>query len=167
MSAVPDVAAVLWVRRDQFAGLDYLLPPGRIYFSSTLLDRDLSSPLIPAPGPVFVAHPYRLPGESDSALRRFTVWARTRGIEIRYPRLQSEAFFACTAANDTLSHLRRYLVRDYAFDMLDHAQGLAAYLPIHARPTLGPRQRFLTKGGYLLPVKNGIPDTHGVAWILP
>ena len=167
LTAITDAAAVLWVRRDQLAALDHPLPAGRIYFSSTLLERDLNGSLLKASGPAFVAHPYRLSGDSDSALRRFIVWARTRGIEISHPRQQAEAFFACLAANDVLSHLRRYLVRDYAFDMLDHAQGLAAYLPIHARPTLGPRQRFLTKGGYLLPVKNGIPDTHGVAWILP
>jgi mono/diheme cytochrome c family protein len=167
MTADPDAATVLWVRRDQFTGLDHPLPAGRIYFSSTLLDRDLNGPLLQTPGPVFVAHPYRLPGESDSALLRFTVWARTRGIEIRHPRQQTEAFFACLAANDALSHLRRYLVRDYVFDMLDHAQGLAAYLPIHARPTLGPGQRFLTKGGYVLPVTDGHPDARGAAWILP
>lgn len=167
MNAAPDAATVLWVRRDQLAGLGHLLPPGRIYVSSTLLNRDLDGPLFQVPGPVFVAHPYRLPGESDSALGRFTVWARTRGIEIRYPRLQAEAFFACLAANDALSHLRRYLVRDYVFDMLDHAQGLAVYLPIHARPTLGPGQRFLTKGGYILPVLDGHPATGSAVWIAP
>jgi hypothetical protein len=100
-------------------------------------------------------------------MKRFTVWARTRGIELGYPRLQAEAFFACLAAKDALSHLRRYLVRDYALDMLDHAQALAAYLPIHPRPTLGPGQRFLTKGGYVLPVLDGHIDTKAAAWILP
>jgi mono/diheme cytochrome c family protein len=167
MDATPGAAAILWLRRDQLAGLEHPLPAGRIYVSSTLLDRDLDGPLLPAPGPVFVAHPFRLPGESDSAMGRFTVWARTRGIEIRYPRLQAEAFFACFAANDALNHVRRYLVRDYVLDSLDHAQGLAVYVPIHARPTLGPGQRFLTKGGYLLPVLDGHADTKDAAWILP
>jgi hypothetical protein len=51
--------------------------------------------------------------------------------------------------------------------MLDHAQGLAAYLPIYPRPTIGPGQRFLTKGGYVLPVVDGQPDTRDAAWLLP
>jgi hypothetical protein len=114
-----------------------------------------------------VAHPFRLPGASDSALRRFFLWARTRGVEIRYPRLQAEAFFACFATKDALTHVRRYLVRDYVLDSLDHAQGLAAYVPIHPRATLGPRQRFLTKGGYLLPLIDGHADISNAAWILP
>ena len=167
MADVPRSAAVLWLRHEQLAGLERHLPPGRIYFSSTLLDRDLDGPLLSAPGPVFVAHPYRLPGESDPGLMRFTVWARTRGIELRHPRLQAEAFFACLAANDALTHIERYFVRDYVLDMLDHAQGMALYLPIHPRATLGPGQRFLTKGGYMLPVVDGQLDTKDAAWILP
>jgi mono/diheme cytochrome c family protein len=167
MAKVPGSAAVLWLRHEQLAGLERPLPPGRSYFSSTLLDRDLDGPLLSAPGPVFVAHPYRLPGESDPGLRRFTAWARTRGIELRHPRLQAEAFFACLAANDGLTHIERYFVRDYVLDMLDHAQGMALYLPIHPRATLGPGQRFLTKGGYVLPVVDGQLDTKDAAWILP
>jgi mono/diheme cytochrome c family protein len=167
MAAAPGSAAVLWVRSHQLADLEHPLPPGRIYLSSTLLDRDLEGEPVSVPGPALVAHPFRLPGEPDAALARFTVWARTRGIEIRHPRLQGEAFFACLAANDALTHLSRYFVRDYVLDMLDHAQGLAAYLPIHPRPTLGPGQRFLTKGGYVLPLLGGHPDTKGAAWILP
>jgi len=163
----PGAAAVLWVRHERLAPLEGLLPAGRIYASSTLLGRELDGPLLSAEGPVFVAHPFRLPGESDSAFKRFRLWARTRGIEIRYPRLQSQAFFACLAANDALTHLRRYLVRDYVLDMLDHAQGLAVYLPIYPRPTLGPGQRFLAKGGYVLPIVDGQLDTRKAEWILP
>jgi mono/diheme cytochrome c family protein len=167
MAKIPGSAAVLWVRRGRLAELERPLPPGRIYFSSTLLDRDLGGPLLSAPGPVFVAHPYRLPGESDPGLKRFTVWARTRGIELRHPRLQAEAFFACLAANDGITHMERYFMRDYVLDMLDHAQDLALYLPIHPRATLGPGQRFLTKGGYVLPIVGGLADTKDPVWILP
>ena len=167
LAATPGAAVILWLRRDQLAGLEQPLPAARIYLSSTLLERDLDAPLVSAVAPVFVAHPFRLPGESDSAMARFTVWARTRGIEIRYPRLQAEAFFACFATNDALNHVRRYLVRDYLLDSLDHAQALAVYVPVHPRATLGPGQRFLTKGGYLLPLVDGHADSRNATWILP
>jgi hypothetical protein len=167
LTAAPDAAVVLWLRRPQLTTLESRLPPGRVYLSSTLLEGDLEAPLPSARGPIFVAHPFRLPDEPDSAMARFTLWARTRGIEIRHPRIQAEAFFACLVANDAFTHLRRYLVRDYVLDMLDHAQGLAAYLPLHARPTLGPDQRFLTKGGYVLPIVDGRPETEGAVWIVP
>jgi hypothetical protein len=168
LATTPGAALVLWLRRDQLTAVEQSLPPAaRIYLSSTLLDRRPDDLLASMPAPVLVAHPFRLPGKPDSAVARFTVWARTRGIEIRYPRLQAEAFFACFATNDALSHVRRYLVRDYMLDELDHAQALAVYVPIYARATLGPGQRFLTKGGYLLPMVDGRPDTRNAAWTIP
>jgi hypothetical protein len=167
LAANPGAALVLWLRRDQLTAVERSLPVARIYLSSTLLDRRLDDLLTSMPAPVLVAHPFRLPGKPDSAVGRFTVWARTRGIEIRYPRFQAEAFFACFAINDALSHLRRYLVRDYMLDELDHTQALAVYVPIYARATLGPGQRFLTRGGYLLPMVDGHPDTSSAAWIIP
>jgi hypothetical protein len=66
-----------------------------------------------------------------------------------------------------VTHLDRFFVRDRILDMLDHAQGLVAYVPVHPRPTLGPKQRFLTKGGYVLPVTDGQIDPASAAWILP
>ena len=51
--------------------------------------------------------------------------------------------------------------------MLDHAQSIVAYLPYYPRPTLGPGQRFVNKGGYVLPIIDGHPVTKDAAWILP
>ena len=167
MTVSSGAAAVLWVGREELVGLERPLPPGRVYFSSTLLDPDRDGTLPRTAGPAYVAHSFRLPGEADSALGRFTVWARSRRIEIAHPRLQAEAFFAALAANHALTHVGRYLVRDYVLDMLDHAQGLAAYVPLYPQATQGPGQRFLTKGGHVLPVRDGRPQTDGAVWIAP
>jgi cytochrome c553 len=167
LGANRDAAAVLWLNPTALDGLDPALPAGRIYVSSTLLDARPPAILASVAAPLFMAHPFRLPGKPDSAMRRFAVWAKLRGVEVTRPRLQAEAFFALTALNDAVKHLGRFFVRDYVLDMLDHAQSLAAYLPVHPRPTLGPGQRFLTKGGYMLPLVDGEPDTRDAAWVLP
>lgn len=114
-----------------------------------------------------MAHPYRLPGKGDPAMRRFELWAKTRGIDITTPRQQAQAFFTCLALKHALNHMGRFFVRDYVLDMLDHAQNLVAYLPSYARATLGPGQRFLSKGGYVLPVTDGRLETAEAEWILP
>ena len=141
--------------------------PGAHYLSSTLLDAELPSSMGLTRSSVFMAHPFRLPGKPDPAMRRFGVWAKTRDIEVTQPRLQAEAFFACLVLNDAMKHIGRFFVRDFALDMLDHAQGLMAYLPVHPRPTIGPGQRFLTKGGYILPIVDGNPETKNAEWVLP
>ena len=100
-------------------------------------------------------------------MRRFELWAKTRGIDVIHPRHQAEAFFACLALRHALNHMGRFFVRDYVLDTLDHAQSLIAYLPIYPRATLGPGQRFLNKGGYVLPVVDGRIETAQAEWILP
>jgi hypothetical protein len=54
------------------------------------------------------------------------------------------------AGDNTMWWLGRFFVGDYMLDTLDHAQNLVAYLPFYPRATLGPGQRFLSKGGYVL-----------------
>lgn len=160
-------AVVLWTGPAAAGYFAALAPDVRRYASSTLLG-DIAGDALPAAlGDAFVAHPFLLPDSRDAALLRFRAWARSRGIEVTHPRLQSEAFFACMAANDALSHLGRFFVRDFALDMLDHAQGLVAFVPNYPRPSLGPGQRFLSKGGYILPVKAQRTQNEAAVWILP
>jgi len=163
LSAPNDTAAVLWLDATQIAAMREDSPSARIYASATLLGGLFES----LSGSAFVAHPYRLPGKSDPALARFKVWAKTRGIELTSPRRQAEAFFACLAMKDAIAHIGRFFIRDFALDTLDHAQSIVVYLSYYPRPTLGPRQRFVNKGGYVLPVINGQADTKDAAWILP
>lgn len=162
-NATPDIATVLWLDPKQVAAIGKGMPTGRTYVSSTLLDGAFGS----LSNPAFVAHPYRLPGEVDPALARFQVWAKSRGIELTSPRRQAEAFFACLAMKDAIAHIGRFFIRDFALDTLDHAQSIVAYLSYYPRPTLGPRQRFVNKGGYVLPIVDGKPDTQKAVWILP
>lgn len=167
LNADPDAAAVLWLRSPQLSNLDSPLPAGRVYVSSILLDDQPVEALRSAPGPVYEAYSLIPPGASDPARMRFKVWAKTRKIELTAPRRQAEAFFACMALGDSVKHMRRFFVRDFILDMLDHAQGLSIYLSYHPRPTFGPGQRYLNKGGYVLPVIDGKPDTTAAEWVLP
>lgn len=161
--ATPGTATVLWLDPKQVAEIGKGMPTGRIYASSTLLGDSFGS----LTNSAFVAHPYRLPGAIDPALARFKVWAKTRDVELTHPRRQAEAFFACLALKEAIAHMGRFFIRDFALDSLDHAQSIVAYLPYYPRPTLGPRQRFVNKGGYVLPIVDGEADTQEATWILP
>ncbi len=164
----PDSVVILWLKRNNLLELDNALATSkRIYLSSTLLDLNLQNLTLPPQIPTFVAHPYRLPDKSDIPFKRFKLWAKTRGIKIRYPRLQAEAFFACFATRDALKHIRRYRLREYAIEMLDHSQSLPNYVPFHSQPSMGPKQRFLTKGGFLLSLINGKPANNEAIWLQP
>jgi len=166
VSSDAPAAYVLWANTSQLGDLPEL-PGGRFYVSSILLQRDGQAVTAGITTPVFMVYPFRLPGSSDPALTRFSVWAKTRNIELVDARLQGEVFFVCLVLNDAVKHMGRFFVRDYLLDMLDHSQALVAYLPFYPRPTIGPGQRFLSKGGYILPVVNGTIQSDDAQWILP
>ncbi len=93
LATAKDAAFILWLDREEVAAIGDGMPAGRVYFSSTLLGRELDGTILAEPTvSAFVAHPFRLPGQVDPAFARFKVWAKTRGIELTSPRRQAEAF---------------------------------------------------------------------------
>jgi hypothetical protein len=162
-----DTALVLWLNPGQLQELAPDLPASRLYVSSTLLGDAAIDVMASLTRDAFLAHPYRLPGRIDPAMRRFELWAKTRDVAITHPRKQSAAFFACLALRHAVKHVGRFFVREFVLDVLDHSQNLSAYVPNYERPTFGPQQRFLSKGGYVLPVKEGRTETDNAEWILP
>lgn len=159
-------AVVLWLGAEQLARLDESIDAKTLYLSSTLTG---APPTVTPPGDheLFIAHPYRLPGKFDPAMRRFEVWAKTRDVAITAPRQQAEAYFACLVLKDAVKHMGRFFIREFALDMLDHAESLGAYLPLYEQPSFGPGQRFINKGGYIVPVVDGRVETSGAQWFLP
>ena len=167
VASAEETAIVLWMTQDGVAALPEEISSGRFYVSSILLDGEFGGSVASLPGRVFAAHTFRLPGQFDPAFARFKVWAKTRGVELTSPRRQSEAFFACLAMKDAIAHLGRFFIRDFALDTLDHAQSIVAYLSYYPRPTLGPRQRFVNKGGYVLELVDGEPQQQAAEWVVP
>lgn len=160
-------AVVAWALAEDLGEIQALQSGGRFYVSSSLLDAAAPDSMAAPEQTVFMAHPFKLPGRTDAAVRRFEIWARTRDIEVTSPRRQAEALFTCLVLKDAVKHMGRFFIREYALDMMDHAEGMAAYLPMHARPSFGPGQRFINKGGYVVPLVRGEPAIDQAEWILP
>ena len=157
-------AIVLWLAPEHLEAVPDSIEAESLYVSSTLTDATPPT----APGKtMFIAHPYRLPGKIDPAMRRFEAWAKSRDVEVTALRPQAEAYFACLVTKDAVKHMRRYFIREFALDMLDHAESLGAYLPAYDQPSFGPGQRFISKGGYVLPVVDGKIDTREARRIVP
>ena len=156
---------VYWLDKAHLS--DVAVPPGvRVYFSSTLIGDEIE-PLPDSVSTAYLVHPYRLPGTIDPAFRRMDAWTRVRNIELPYPRLQGEAFFAAMLMSEIVKHLDKFYIREYVLDLLGHAQGMVLYLPYYSRPVFGPGQRYLSKGGYVLPVVEGKLDSTDAEWVLP
>lgn len=86
----------------------------------------------------------------DVGLLRFRAWAGKRGIAVLDERLQAEAWFATMALLDGMEHTAVHPGRDYLLDTLDHATGMTALLPGYPQGELGPGQRVLSKGAWVV-----------------
>ena len=159
-------AVVLWVGAKQLEGVPDAIGAETLYVSSTLTDAWPPAG-VAGDSDLFMAHPYRLPGKVDPAARRFRAWAKSRGVEITAPRLQAEAYFACLVLKDAVKQMGRFFIREFALDKLDHSESLAAFVPMYEQPSFGPGQRFISKGGYIVPVVEGQVETVEAQWLLP
>jgi hypothetical protein len=116
---------------------------------------------------VYVVHPFALPkgkGEAD----RFRAWLAARKVPPGDERLQANAFFAAGIAGDALDRMLDFFSRDYMLEWVEHMAEESINPSAYPRLSLGPGQRFGSKGSYILRVA---PDGGGFlpvgGWIVP
>jgi hypothetical protein len=116
---------------------------------------------------VYLAHPFALPkgkGERDRA----RLWLSARKVPPGEERLQNNAFFAAAIAVDAVDQLLDFFSRDYLLEKVEHMVENAVPPSSYPRLSLGPGQRFASKGSYLL---RYAPETGGFVpegdWIVP
>jgi len=164
-------AVVLWLREPdlrRFAGRPGGTAwPGRIYLSSTLAGTAAPAALGATKGTVYLAHPFALPkgkGEKD----RTRIWLRTRNVPPGDERVQADAFFAAAIAVDAVDQMLDFFSRDYLLEKVEHMTENAIPPSTYPRLSLGPGQRYASKGSYIL---RYVPETGGYIpegdWIVP
>jgi hypothetical protein len=141
LPATQDIGAlVLWLRR---ADPRLAVPPGLpTYLSGTMLDG-----AIPQGENVRITYPWRLPGDAANGARRATAWLRARGLD--EGRVAADTWFAATLAGEALSHLMDSFSRDYLVETVEHELSTTVLASSYPSLTLGPDQRFASKGVYI------------------
>lgn len=161
---------LLWLEPDDLAGLAALPPdqaPARLYLSGTLAeDPSLPAGLLQR---TYLAYPYELPHRLEPRLRRLNVWLHGRGLEQDHQRIQANTTFALAQAGEALMHMVDNFQRDYFIERVEHAVENSLAPSTYPRPSLGPGQRFVSKGCHIVhatALMDGRDDPEG-AWIVP
>jgi ABC-type branched-subunit amino acid transport system substrate-binding protein len=164
-------AVVLWLREpdlrrfaDRTGAASW---PGRIYLSSTLAGTAAAAALDAPKGTVYLAHPFALPkgmGERDRA----RLWMNARKVPPGEERLQANAFFAAAIAVEALEQILDFFSRDYLLEKVEHMVESTVTPSAYPWLSLGPGQRFASKGSYILRyVPNGGGFIPVGGWIVP
>lgn len=147
-------------------------PPGllSIYLSATLCATDPFPPL-----PEAWVRRLRMVDLSDRPanragnLARMNAWLRARQIPLAHARTQANAFFAATITADAIQHIGEHHSQDYLVERVEQMAGSSPFSSIYPRLSLGPGQRFASRGGYILGFPQGAA---GMAepvsdWLIP
>lgn len=118
---------------------------------------------------VRMVYPFALPANRERHLTRLDVWLRARNIALADARTQANAYFAATVTGDALAHIGENFSRDYFIERIEQMAETALSPSIYPRLTLGPGQRFASRGGYIVGFSG---DADGVPvplsdWLVP
>ncbi|MBS1214848.1 MAG: hypothetical protein H6R26_3465 [Proteobacteria bacterium] len=161
---------VFWLRPADLAGLAKntpKLPSPTAYFSGTLVGGDAGG--IPAEWKygARLAFPYEIGEQRHRNAQSFHNWLKS----FRYPlvneKFQSEVFFNLVFLSDITMHMRDNYYRDYLVERIEDMLATNPNLTVYPRLSLGPHQRFASKGAYIV---RFAPDGKLVAesdWIVP
>lgn len=138
--------------------------PETVYLSASLL----SPAGLALPGNirnrVRLIYPYGLPAERDRHLAQVRLWLKLRGIPASHELVQANTYFAATIAGDAFYHLLDNFSRDYFIERIEHMTSQSLFSAAYPRLSLGPGQRFASKGAYVVKGEDLVPVS---GWIVP
>ena len=160
-------AIVLWLRPADLAALP-VLPGGPVYVS-VLMGRVDDVPLPAAwRERAHVAYVFDLPDLRRVRLDYPLGWFRIRRIPVVDERLQTDTWLACGLATETIKHMVDTFVPEYLVERLEDTTEHRIITGYYPRLSLGPHQRFASKGGYIVQASPGLSRwTPEGAWQTP
>ena len=144
---------VLWLPESDLAGLESLAGgPLRKIFLSTSLAGETPRFGSPLAAKIRFVHRFALPGREGPRIYRVRGWLRSRGVAARHERLQLTTYFALSVADHALTHLVTRYDRDFFVESVEHETENALNPGSFSRLSLGPGQRFASKGSWIVKI---------------
>lgn len=110
---------------------------------------------------------FDLPARRAQHLARMTMWLRARKVPLADERIQANTYFALTLAGDAMEHLGLNFSRDYFIERIEQMAGTSPSPSIYPRLSLGPGQRFASRGGHIVGFPHGAEPVPLSDWLVP
>jgi hypothetical protein len=142
---------VLWLRPQELQALSRWPAPKATVLVSGLLGGFERAPLPAAwRENAVMAQAVDLPDRRRARVDYALGWFRLRRVALVAPQVQADTYLACGLLSEVLNHSADVAVREYVlerFEDMIERRVLTGYYP---RLSLGPGQRFASKGGFLV-----------------
>lgn len=102
-------------------------------------------------------YPYSLPAAGRTQFPREHAWLRSQGFSNLDELRAAKVLYACTVLGAGLAEIESNFSRDYLIETWEHSLDGVALTSLYPKTSLGPGQRFLAKGAYVVNL-SGDPD---------
>jgi hypothetical protein len=186
LDAVPDAAywrelaqhaqgkiVVLWLSPEDLAQAQALLAPHAqpkaVFLSASLVGEPRQGIAADGGGLVRLVYPLDPPALRETRLAVVRRWLTRHGIAPADETVQMNAYLAATITGMLLSHSKDMYSREFMIERMEHRLGTAVELSIYPHLSLGPGQRFASKGSYIVGVsgQDGKQLVTLSDWIVP
>lgn len=133
----------------------------QLYFSSTLVDPKVVKRKF-ANG--WVLHRHSPPARTSRGQQKAAAWLKQQAIELHYPTLQTDTYFACTLLTGTIKKLQDVYSRQYLIEKIEHMTENSVSTASYSHLSLAPDQRFASKGIYFVPFGH---KKNTIQWLIP
>ncbi|MFO1467940.1 MAG: hypothetical protein U1F35_16120 [Steroidobacteraceae bacterium] len=169
----PGTNLVLWLRPEDLKHAGSLTGSGSplkaVYLSSALVGTQRTV-LAPDPtGRLRLIYPQDPPSLRAARLEVVKRWMGNNGISLVDEQLQFNAYLAATTTGMMMMHSKDTYSRDFMLERMEHRLGNSLELSVYPHLSLGPGQRFASKGSYIVKLEGGDPARMSLAsgWIVP
>jgi ABC-type branched-subunit amino acid transport system substrate-binding protein len=169
----PGATLVLWLPQQDLTRAQALTAPSSpikvVYLSASLTAGRRTDLAADGGGRVRLLYPQDLPAVREARLHVVKRWLQKSGIELSDEKLQMNAYLAVTVTGMAVSHSMDTYSREFLVERLEHRIGTANELSIYPHLSLGPGQRYASKGSYVVQV-GGVDDLQLKLisdWIVP
>lgn len=119
---------------------------------------------------VYTSYPYVAPENEARATIRSTAWGRSKKIDMTEKAVFTNTFTAIKLLMAAIKHARSNYNSAYIIELLEHKLDKAVVTGMYPKLSIGPNQRYASRGGYVMLIPTDDTDSPLVPlskWILP
>lgn len=168
----PDATWVMWLSPADLADLmsspEVTARAKAVYLSSAMLAGEAPDREFESAGRVRLIYPMDLPQARAARLEVVRRWLHRKGIALTDETVQSNAYLAAVVTAGAMAHTMDTYSRDYLLERVEHRVGNAVDPSLYPRLSLGPGQRFASKGSYIVDLGTDGAGLKPVSdWLVP
>jgi len=108
---------------------------------------------------LYITYPYSLPGDKPGQLKLLHTWLKIKGIPVTNLEIQSKMYFLGWLLADAIVGMKSEYYRDYFLERIEMMKDQTLSIAVFPRLSLGPDQRYASKGCYVVQLSTGAnPD---------